>query len=89
MNQLVQDSVLSGLQFGSGETSQGDTVSTVTMRVGQKVWVEGRTVKGSQYSVNPDERVSGVVDWRFAPSWSLRTQLGDISGVEIRWSLRY
>jgi hypothetical protein len=46
-------------------------------------------VKGSQYSVNPDERVSGVVDWRFAPSWSLRTQLGDISGVEIRWSLRY
>ncbi len=89
MNQLVQDSVLSGLQFGSGETSQGDSVSTVTMRVGQKVWVEGRTVKGSQYSVNPDERVSGVVDWRFAPSWSLRTQLGDISGVEIRWSLRY
>jgi hypothetical protein len=89
MNQLVQDSMLAGLQFGAGETSQGDTVSTVTMRVGQKVWVEGRTVKGSQYSVNPDDRVSGVVDWRFAPSWSLRTQLGDISGVEIRWSLRY
>ncbi|HEX6273881.1 MAG TPA: translocation/assembly module TamB domain-containing protein [Polyangiaceae bacterium] len=89
MNRIVQDSMLSGLQFGAGETNTGDSVSTVTMRVGSKVWVEGRTVYGSQTSVNPETRVSGVVDWRFAPSWSLRTQLGDVSGVEIRWSLRY
>jgi hypothetical protein len=89
MNRIVQDSMLSGLQFGAGETTTGDSVSTVTMRVGNKVWVEGRTVNGSQTSVNQDTRVSGVVDWRFAPSWSLRTQLGDVSGVEIRWSLRY
>ena len=89
MNKLVEDSMLSGLQFGGGETSSGDSVSTVTMRVNSKVWFEGRTVRGSQTSVNPDERVSGVVDWRFAPSWSLRTQLGQVSGVEIRWSLRY
>jgi autotransporter translocation and assembly factor TamB len=89
MNRLVEDSMLSGLQFGAGETGSGDSVSTVTMRVGSKVWFEGRTVRGSQHSVNPDERSSGVVDWRFAPSWSLRTQLGEVSGVEIRWSLRY
>ena len=89
MNKLVEDSMLSGLQFGGGETSSGDSVSTVTMRVNSKVWFEGRTVRGSQTSVNPDERVSGVVDWRFAPSWSLRTQLGQVSGVELRWSLRY
>jgi autotransporter translocation and assembly factor TamB len=89
MNRLVADSALSGLQFGAGETSTGDSVSTVTMRVGSKVWVEGRSVHGSQTSVNQGERTSGVVDWRFAPSWSLRTQLGDVSGVELRWSLRY
>jgi hypothetical protein len=89
MNRLVEDSMLSGLQFGAGETGSGDSVSTVTMRVGSKVWFEGRSVRGSQHSVNPDERVSGVVDWRFAPSWSLRTQLGEVSGLEIRWSLRY
>jgi hypothetical protein len=89
MNRLVQDSMLSGLQFGAGETTSGDSVSTVTMRVGSKVWFEGRTVRGSQTSVNQGERVSGVVDWRFAPSFSLRTQLGEVSGVEIRWSLRY
>jgi hypothetical protein len=89
MNRLVEGSVLSALQFGAGETSEGEAVSSVSMRVGSKVWLEGRTVKGSTTSVNPNERVSGVVDWRFAPSWSLRTQLGDISGVELRWSLRY
>src|SRR5262249_5978627 len=89
MNRLVQDSLLSGLQFGAGETTTGDSVSTVTMRVGSKVWFEGRTVYGSSTSVNQENRVSGVVDWRFAPSWSLRTQLGDVSGVELRWSLRY
>lgn len=89
MNRLVEDSMLSGLQFGAGETGSGDSVSTVTMRVGSTVWFEGRTVRGSQHSVNPGERTSGVVDWRFAPSWSLRTQLGEVSGVEIRWSLRY
>jgi hypothetical protein len=89
MNRLLEGSPLSGLQFGAGETSEGEAVSSISMRVASKVWVEGRTVKGTTTSTNPNERVSGVVDWRFAPSWSLRTQLGDISGVELRWSLRY
>lgn len=89
MNALLEGSPLATLQFGAGETSQGEAVSSVSMRVSNKVWLEGRTVKGSSTSINPSERVSGVVDWRFAPSWSLRTQLGDISGVELRWSLRY
>jgi hypothetical protein len=89
MNRLLRDSALSGLQFGAGETGEGDTVSTVSLRVGSKVWLEGRSVRGSQTSVNPSDRVSGVVDWRFAPTWSLRSQLGEVSGVEIRWSLRY
>jgi hypothetical protein len=89
MNRLLEGSPLSGLQFGAGETSEGEAVSSVSVRVASKVWVEGRTVKGTTTSTNPNERVSGVVDWRFAPSWSLRTQLGDISGVELRWSLRY
>jgi len=26
--------------------------------------------------VNQRDRVSGVVEWRFAPNWSLRTQMG-------------
>jgi hypothetical protein len=89
MNRLLKDSALSGLQFGAGETGEGDTVSTVSLRVGSKVWFEGRSVRGSKTSVNPSDRVSGVVDWRFAPTWSLRSQLGEVSGVELRWSLRY
>lgn len=89
MNRLLRDSALSGLQFGAGETGEGDTVSTVSLRVGSKVWLEGRSVRGSRTSVNPSDRVSGVVDWRFAPTWSLRSQLGEVSGVEVRWSLRY
>jgi autotransporter translocation and assembly factor TamB len=89
MNRLVEGSALSGLQFGAGKTTEGEAVTSVSMRVADKIWVEGRTVKGSSTSINQDERVSGVVDWRFAPSWSLRTQLGGISGVELRWSLSY
>ena len=89
MNRLLEGSPFSALQFGAGETSEGEAVSSISMRVASKVWVEGRTVKGTTTSINPNERVSGVVDWRFAPSWSLRTQLGEISGVELRWSLRY
>jgi len=89
MNQMLAGSRLSGLNFGAGETREGEEVTTVSMRVNQTVWIEGRTVQGSQTSVNQEDRVSGVVDWRFAPSWSLRTQLGDITGVELRWSHRY
>lgn len=89
MNRLLRDSALSGLQFGAGETGEGEAVSTVSMRVGSKVWLEGRSIRGSETSVNQTERVSGVVDWRFAPTWSLRSQLGGVSGVELRWSLRY
>lgn len=89
MNQLLQGSPLSGLQFGTGQTREGESVTTASARVGRKVWVEGRSVRSSQSSLNPEDRVSGVVDWRFAPNWSLRTQFGQVSGVELRWSRRY
>jgi hypothetical protein len=45
MNRLLRDSALSGLQFGAGETGEGETVSTVSVRVGSKVWLEGRSIR--------------------------------------------
>lgn len=89
MNRLVKGSALSRLQFGAGQTSEGNEVKTVSMRVGSKVWLEGRSVRASDTSLNQTDQASGVVDWRFAPSFSLRTQLGTVSGVELRWSHGY
>jgi len=90
MNQLLKGSALGGLQFGAGQTNKGDSVSTVSMRASSTVWLEGRTVRStSQRAANSGALSSGVVDWRFARGFSLRTQLGNISGVELRWSHRY
>jgi hypothetical protein len=91
MNQLLKGSALGGLQFGAGQTHKGDSVSTVSMRAGNSpVWLEARTVRSTtQRAANSGAQSSGVVDWRFARGFSLRTQLGNISGVELRWSHRY
>jgi len=90
MNQLLRGSKLAGLQFGAGQTHQGDSVSTVSMRAADTVWFEARTVRSStQRAANSGVQSSGVIDWRFARGFSLRTQLGTISGLELRWSHRY
>lgn len=90
MNQLLRGSALAGFQFGAGQTHRGDSVSTVSVRASSTVWFEGRTVRSStQRAANSAVQSSGVIDWRFARGFSLRTQLGNISGLELRWSHRY
>jgi autotransporter translocation and assembly factor TamB len=91
MNQLVRGSALASLQFGAGQTQKGDSVSTVSMRAGNSpVWIEARTVRTTtQRAATSGAQSSGVIDWRFARGFSLRTQLGNISGLELRWSYRY
>jgi hypothetical protein len=89
MNQLLRGSVLGVMQFGAGQTQKGDSVSTVSVRAGNTVWLEARSVKVNQGPAYAGTQSSGVVDWRFAQGFSLRTQLGNISGVELRWSHRY
>ena len=90
MNELLRGSALAGLQFGAGQTHKGDSVSTVSVRAGNTVWLEGRTVHSTtQRAASSGVQSSGVIDWRFARGFSLRTQLGNISGLELRWSHRY
>jgi hypothetical protein len=90
MNQLLRGSALGGFQFGSGQTHSGDSVSTVSVRALDTVWIEGRTVRSTtQRAANSGVQSSGVIDWRFARGFSFRTQLGNISGLELRWSHRY
>ncbi|HSU42083.1 MAG TPA: translocation/assembly module TamB domain-containing protein, partial [Polyangiaceae bacterium] len=89
MNQLLQNSPLAGFQFGETQSRTGDTISTVSFRAGNKVWLEGWSTRQNQGTPYETTRSSGVVDWRFAPGFSLRTQLGYPSGLEMRWSHRY
>jgi TamB, inner membrane protein subunit of TAM complex len=93
MNELVRGSKLATLQFGAGQTHQGDSVNTVSMRAPgmDTVWLESRTVRSStQRAANSTVQMSYVIDWRFARGFSLRTQFGNnVSGLELRWSHRY
>jgi hypothetical protein len=89
MNQLLRNSPLAGFQFGETQSRTGDTISTVSFRASNKVWVEGWSTRQNQGTPYEATRSSGVVDWRFAPGFSLRTQLGYPSGLEMRWSHRY
>jgi hypothetical protein len=89
MNQLLRNSPLAGFQFGETQSRTGDTISTVSFRAGNTVWLEGWSTRQNQGTPYEATRSSGVVDWRFAPGFSMRTQLGYPSGLELRWSHRY
>jgi TamB, inner membrane protein subunit of TAM complex len=89
LNRLLSGSPLASLQFGAGQSRTGEAINTVSVRAGNTVWLEGRTVRASQTMMGEETKTSGVVDWRFARGFSLRTQLGNVSGVEMRWSHRY
>jgi translocation and assembly module TamB len=69
---------------------------TAAVEVSDKVWFEatyqapdntGRVEPGASSN---DSGVSGTVDWRFARSWSLRSQLGTLgAGFDLLWQYRY
>ena len=93
LDTLLADTPLARVQLRGQEGEQGTTYSAA-YRVNNQVIVEGNYQAASNSSSNPDGPAAGnvgaAVDWRFAPRWSVRGQLGTIgTGVDLVYQYRY
>lgn len=93
-----------GLEFYSTQqtsTSDGRVASlndnnswdsyTASYQINDKLWFEGsyerQTMTGDQ---GVRSGVSGTLDWRFLPKWSVRTEVGTMGmGLDLMWQYRY
>lgn len=66
---------------------------TASYQISDEVWVEGSVLQPQDTTgaVNEQEAgVSGAIDWRFHPDWSLRTEAGTLGvGTDLLWRYRY
>lgn len=91
---ILQNTPVSRVAIRADEAARGDrsyTTYTAAVPISDKVWFEGsyhapNASKGEDYT----GAVSGTVDWRFRPHWSLRTEVGTIgTGLDLVWQYRY
>lgn len=66
---------------------------TATYRISDELWFEGSYEQASGVGPQSDARssgVSGTLDWRFHPHWSLRSEVGTLgAGLDLVWRYRY
>ncbi|HMJ10859.1 MAG TPA: translocation/assembly module TamB domain-containing protein, partial [Polyangiaceae bacterium] len=84
------------VEFRSGTTETADkSTYTAAVRLSEKIWFEGtyrlRDLNQQSNSPNADRAdLSGTIDWRFRPRWSLRTEYGTLgAGLDLLWQYRY
>ncbi|HEY8944047.1 MAG TPA: hypothetical protein VIM73_07290, partial [Polyangiaceae bacterium] len=68
------------------------TTYTAAVPISDQIWFEGSYHAPNSSSGGDDyaSAVSGTVDWRFRPHWSLRTEVGTIgTGLDLVWQYRY
>jgi autotransporter translocation and assembly factor TamB len=93
LDTLLSDTPLARVQLRGQEGEQGTTYSAA-YRVNNQVIVEGNYQATNNSSSGTDGPAAGnvgaAVDWRFAPRWSVRGQLGTIgTGVDLVYQYRY
>ncbi len=93
LDTLLSDTPLARVQLRGQEGEQGTTYSAA-YRVNNQVIVEGNYQATSDAAAGADGpgggNVGAAVDWRFAPRWSVRGQLGTIgTGVDLVYQYRY
>lgn len=66
---------------------------TAAFPINDKLWFEGslsRSGAGAGPQGGRRHGVSGTLDWRFHPNWSLRTEIGTLgTGLDLVWQYRY
>jgi hypothetical protein len=84
------------VEFRAGTTESADkSTYTAAVRLSEKVWFEGtyrlRDLNAQANTPNADDTdLSGTIDWRFRPRWSLRTEYGTLgAGLDLLWQYRY
>lgn len=76
------------VRFDPGENAS----YAAAVRLSDKLWFEGRYQRDETAAMvgGPSNVVSGAFDYRFAPKWSLRTELGNAGGTfDLLWQHRY
>jgi autotransporter translocation and assembly factor TamB len=79
---------------GGGQSSlfdEGSVQSYVAgVQLSDEVWFEGSYKSQTGTSGEAESGVSGTLDWRFRPDWSLRTEVGSLgTGMDLLWQYRY
>jgi autotransporter translocation and assembly factor TamB len=65
---------------------------TATYRISDELWFEGSYEQAEGIGPQNEARsgVSGTLDWRFHPHWSLRSEVGMLgAGLDLVWRYRY
>lgn len=66
---------------------------TATYRISDELWFEGSYEQAQGTGPQTTARstgVSGTLDWRFHPHWSLRSEVGTLgAGLDLVWRYRY
>jgi len=101
-NEILSGTPLRGVEFyastegqnaGQGARLSEGTSNSVTaaVQLSDELWFEGSY---ETQTAGPDasqrQGVSGTLDWRFAPNWSARTEVGVLGfGLDLLWQYRY
>lgn len=90
VNELLSDSPL---ELRIDTTAQSRPRYTASVRVRPNLWFEASTYQQSQQTegaASDRNVVSGTIDYRFTPRWSLRTEAGTSGGaLDLLWQYRY
>jgi hypothetical protein len=94
LSPFLQNTVARKISLRAKESEKADrsyTTYTAAIPIGDKIWFEGSYhMPTANESDEYQDAVSGTVDWRFRPHWSLRTEVGTIgTGLDLVWQYRY
>ena len=83
-------------QEGSGEGRMATLTDTswesytAAFQLSEELWFEGSLQRQTTGVLEERNGVSGTLDWRFHPQWSVRTEIGTLgAGVDMLWRYRY
>jgi hypothetical protein len=96
INDLLGDSV-PNIEFRVRSSQEQEELErpsyAAAVQIGQSLWFEGAYQRGQANTLNKadsESNLSGTVDYRFHPNWSLKTQVGTTGGgLDLQWQYRY
>lgn len=103
LNQALGETGMRGVEFYAGsesDVSEGQVARlsdrswnryTASVQLTDEIWFEGSyRQETSGPDSTPKSGMSGTLDWRFAPNWSARTEVGTLGfGLDLQWQYRY
>ncbi len=103
VNEAIGETGLKNVEIYAGretEASEGQVARlserawnsySASVQISDELWFEGSYRQESAGpETDPRSGVSGTLDWRFAPNWSARSEVGTLGfGLDLMWQHRY